>query len=1313
MRISDCVVSNEEYAVRAKELGHSIISSCEHYTQGRYIEAHELAIKYDLKFLFVAEAGWVKDRFEKDRSNCHIILAAKNENGRQAINDILSEANITGYYYQPRVDIPLILSLPPNDVWITSACVAGWKYEDADEIMLKFAEHFGNNFYLEVQNHNTDKQKELNKRIINLSNKHNIPIIFGCDSHYIYEEQAQERTDFLNSKGIFYEDEEGWFLNYPTGDEAYQRFKDQGVLTDSQIKEAMNNTNVFLEVEKYDNPIFTKDIKMPTLYPDKTKEEKDQMLRELVAELWEEEKKNIPEDRWVLTEEEIQKELQVIIDVNHSDYFLLDYYLIKESIKNGGKLTKSGRGSCISFRINKTLGFTTVDRLFSPVKMFPERFISKTRILETGSLVDIDINAGNPEVFELTQKQLLGDDHAFPMIAYGSLKPKAAWKMYARSQNVDFDISNEISKQIEKYDKALKFSNSEDDKDLMDVYDYIDPKYHEEFEQSEKYLGVIDSVSVHPCASILYNGSIRKEIGLIMLKAKGGKKEYVASIIDGKWAENYKMLKNDLLKVSVVDLIYKVFDRIGIEAMESTELIKLCENDQEVWDIYEKGFTLGINQVSQKSTSGRVAKYKPKNISELTAFIASIRPGFKSMYKTFESREPFTYGIKSIDDLIQTQQFPQSFILYQENQMAILNFSGIPMTECYDIIKNIAKKRVAKVIAYKDIFLKGFKEKMISLENLDEEKAISVSNDIWQIIEDSASYSFNACISKDTKIWRAGNRNKFDPTIEEMYFIMNDKEYARKTGHSHLYDKYNRYGYGNALSMCEDGRIRKNTIKDIRQAGVRKTYEVTTKSGASIICTDNHKFPTTNGKVKLEELKIGDLLYVKGKYEKNKTKYLLTDGNFEKNIPKKGQIGFQKMKDGAYVHYRTKRENCVKAKEPCAICGEVYSDNIRFEVHHKDGNRLNNDYDNLQWLCVSCHKKEHYKKGRRKAFEKGIPTFEDPIVSIEYSATEMTYDIEMTAPNHNFISQNGLVTSNSHAYCVAIDSLYGAYLKSHFPLQFYEIYLQLLEEKGDKNLMAEVRKEAERAFKVGFPPFKYRQDNRNIVADSSNNQITNSLKSIKGFNKILADFLYTMKDIQFDCFVDLLIYIAENGTMGKKIEELIKLQYFSEFGQNGKLLEICTEFLSGKNRYGKKLKEATKEKRAIALREFEQSLPNYPIKVKDQIDIEREKLGYIQCNYPELDKRNCYVIGLNTTNAPRVQIHCLKTGKATSVKIKRALFKFKKFEEGDVIYCSRFKEKPAIKYVDGKFEESDTETQLWVEKYEVVTKVFDKKLLDN
>ena len=173
---ADSTATYEDYIHRCKELGHKVISSVEHGWQSNYYVPFTLVKEnndkykqlYDehkidkqeykknlLKFVFGTEAYWVKDREiiqkhqyrtskgkietkeSKDRTNCHIVILAKNENGREAINDILAEANISGYYFRPRIDLSLIFSLPKDDVFITSACIAGWKYDDAEDIYLK------------------------------------------------------------------------------------------------------------------------------------------------------------------------------------------------------------------------------------------------------------------------------------------------------------------------------------------------------------------------------------------------------------------------------------------------------------------------------------------------------------------------------------------------------------------------------------------------------------------------------------------------------------------------------------------------------------------------------------------------------------------------------------------------------------------------------------------------------------------------------------------------------------------------------------------------------------------------------------------------------------------------------------------------------------------------------------------------------------------------------------------------------------------------------------------------------------------------
>lgn len=917
--VSDSTTSYEEYCKRAVELGHGIISSVEHGWQGHYIECHQLAQKYGLKFLFGTEAYWVKDRLfcdeyeHKDGSNCHICLLAMNENGRQAINDILSQAAIDGYYRHSRIDLPLILSLPKDDVICTSACLAFWKYDDIDEIVLQLYEHFGDNFYLEVQYHNTDRQKTCNEHILSLRREHNISIIMGCDSHYIDDKGKIDRDEYIKSKGMNYDDEEGWYMDYPDGETAYNRFAEQCVLSHDEIMEAINNTNVFLNVEEYDCPIFNKDIKMPTLYPDLTQEEKDNLFRNIIWDSWNDYKNEVPEDRWEEYEQQITEEVDIVVKTFHSDYFLLDYEIVKLGKEKGGCLTLTGRGSAPSFFITKLLGFTSIDRISAKVKMYPERFMSPTRILETHSLADIDMNVAKQEPFWEAQEELIGYNHSKQMIAYQQLKPPAAWKMYAKAQDIDFETSNEISNQIKKWQKAVAHAD-EDDRDNIDVYDYIDKEYHEIFKKSEDYQGVISSMSPHPCASVVYQGDIRKEIGYIYVKPQGGD-GVIACCMDGKWAEKYGFLKNDWLKVNVVEVIYSIFDRIGIEPMPATELIARCTPEDKVWDMYKKQCTFGLNQVEQPGSSTRIAKYAPTNISELTAFVAAIRPGFKSMYDVFEARKPFSYDIPTFDKLIQTEEMPNSFVLYQEQAMTTLNYAGIPMSECYAVIKSIAKKRAEEVFKYKEVFIPGFSSKIMADEGINEESANEISEKIWKIIEDGSRYSFNC----------------------------------------------------------------------------------------------------------------------------------------------------------------------------------------------------------------------------------------------------------------------------SHAYSVAIDSLYGAWLKCNYPLEFYEVFLNILNQKGDKDRLNKFKEEAEKYFKITFPPFKFGQDNRKIVLDREHNAINNALSSIKGYSDTMAEAMYECYQCEKDSFIKILQWLDDKSIKSAKIIPLIKIGYFSEYGNENALLKFIEYWDMLKQGNAKSLK---KEKVDAVLAEF-------------------------------------------------------------------------------------------------------------------------------
>lgn len=750
----DSPATYEQYAKRAVELGHKILCSLEHGWQGKYHECREIAIKYGLKFIFGTEAYWVKDRHEKDRTNCHIVLLAKNENGREWINEVLSTANEDGYYYRPRLDEELLFSLPPDDVFVTSACVAFWHYEPeyVEQLICKLHDYFKDNFMLEIQAHNTDKQKQLNARILKLSKKYGIQMIVGLDSHYIYPEQAVERDELLAASGTHYDDEDGWYMDYPDDDTVRRRFSEQGVIPAEEVEKAMRNTDLICDFEDYKSEVFETNRKLPSIYPDKTPEEKFKIYNRLISQKFKEYMKHVPPEDYQRYYDGVKMEVYTYKDTGMIDYPLMDYEIVKRGIQYGGIITNTGRGSAVSYFTNTLCGFSKVDRFKSPIKLYPERFLSTTRIIQTNSLPDIDQNIDRQEPFERAQREILGEDHAYPMIAFGTLKKKAAFKLYARAKKLDFNIANKISDQIDKYDMALKYAD-DDEKDEINIYDFVDREYQDYVKKSEVYWGLISSKSKAPCAYMLYQGSIRRQIGLIKCKSDTTKKEYITTVVDGAVAEKYKFLKNDWLIVDTVALTNAIFKRIGMEPLTVDELSESVKDNQQVWSIYAKGLTCGVNQCERASTTQKLMRYKPKNVSELANFIAAIRPGFKSMYSKFESRKPFSYGIPALDNILQTEEFPYSFILTQEQLMSVLHFAGFPMDRCYGIIKDIAKKHPEKVRPLKSQFIDGMCKNLAG-QCPQGKTPEDVSAEIWQIISDATAYSFNAshscCMAYDS-----------------------------------------------------------------------------------------------------------------------------------------------------------------------------------------------------------------------------------------------------------------------------------------------------------------------------------------------------------------------------------------------------------------------------------------------------------------------------------------------------------------------------------------------------------------------------------
>ncbi len=727
--IADSPSSNEDYAKQIVQNKSKCIFTGEHGNQGNQFEVYKLAEQYNLKYVHSTEAYWVKDRHKKDNSNCHICIIGLTANTREDINYILSIANEDGYYYRPRVDLELLFTLNPKETIITSACVAGWKYDDADEIWLKIAEYFGDNFFFEVQVNNTESQKELNQNIIKLSNKHNIQIICGLDSHYVnYNLDDIKREQILTYKKVHYPEEEGWNIDFPNSQEVYDRLKLQGVLNEREILTSIINTNVF--VAKCGEIVFDKNFKIPCVYPNTTYEQRVQIFKNLLNERYREEKLKSNEKI-----EGIRYEVEQIVDSGVVDYFLTNDKILQDAINNeGGILTTTSRGSMASFITNKLLKFTTIDRFNSEIPIYPERFLTKERV-KSGQMPDCDFNVAEQEPFVKASRNIIGEHSCYPLMAIEKLKEKASWQLYAGANGVESTVANEISKYIDKYNDKLKYTD-EEDKPFIRIEDFIPSEYLDLYKKSLNYQGIIINLKVHACGFILLEGDVRRKIGLISAVSETTKKRTICACIEGGYLDEFGFVKNDFLIVDVVGLIKECFDSINQEVPTFDELREMIKYDGLTWGIYEKGIVCCVNQVEKDSTSKKAQRYKMKNLAESSAFIAGIRPGFASLLSNFLERKPYTTGEAKIDEILEDSYH---YLIYQESIMKVLSFLGLSMGETYGVIKAISKKKYKdhpeKLEELKSRLKKGWIEQIGNLDNF---------NNVWQVIEDASRYSFNA-----------------------------------------------------------------------------------------------------------------------------------------------------------------------------------------------------------------------------------------------------------------------------------------------------------------------------------------------------------------------------------------------------------------------------------------------------------------------------------------------------------------------------------------------------------------------------------------
>jgi DNA polymerase-3 subunit alpha len=661
-----------------------------------------------------AEGGW---------GNNHLILLAQNYTGYKNLMKLVTAGYLEGFYYRPRVDVDLLRQYSEGLICM-SACLKGeipekmlrGNYEGAKEAALRFAEIFPDRFYLEIQNHGIPEEEANIKNMKKLAADLDLPLVCTNDAHYA-KQSHWEAHDIHICLGTGKERSDTNRLRYATP-EFYFKTQDEMHTLFKEFPKAIENTrriadsiDVELRMGEYHLPNFP----IPEDSPTQDSDEYLKMLTQAGAELLYGE---ITPD----IQKRIDHELLVIRNMGFAGYFLITADFVKYS-KDMKIPVGPGRGSAAGSIVSFALGITSIDPL--KYNLLFERFLNPERI----SLPDIDIDfciERRGEVIDYIKDQY-GDNSVTQIITFGKMKAKQVVRDVGRVMGYSFGEVDKIAKAIPNelnitLDAALEKSN--------DLQDFSQGDYKELMSHAKVLEGMHRHASIHAAGVVIAPGDLTDYVPLY--RSSTGD---VTSQYDMKGLEELGLLKMDFLglrNLTVIDKAVKLIKQKG----EKVDIEKLPLDDAKVYEIFSKGFTIGVFQFESSGMREFLKKLKPTVIEDLIAMNALYRPGPMKNIDDFISRkngqQKIVYPHPLMEPILKETY---GIIVYQEQVMQIAHeIAGFTLAEA-DIMRRAMGKKIKSLMDELSIkFVEGAGNKDIPKKK---------AEDIFALIEKFAQYGFN------------------------------------------------------------------------------------------------------------------------------------------------------------------------------------------------------------------------------------------------------------------------------------------------------------------------------------------------------------------------------------------------------------------------------------------------------------------------------------------------------------------------------------------------------------------------------------------
>ena len=740
-----------------KESGMEAVAVTDHGTMSGLVELYKTCDAAGIKAIMGLEAYVAARNMEDrdpayDKERFHITLLAMNNIGFENLCRLITEAEMNGKYYKPRID-HRVMEKYNEGIICLSGCAGSeisMAIRNDDEERLKtlvdwYSKVYDGRFYLEMQDHghpdsptHWSEQTKINNRLMKLHDETGLPLVVTCDAHYIHHsDQDAHEVLLCVGTGSKISDTnrmslKDFQLHVIPPDEIIERWKDTCPEAIRNTKRIADRCNVTLDLGRILIP------KFPIETGETEKQYLDNMVYRGLAERYgiytrdEAATKTVEEIKPLLSDEvneRIEYELGVVDKMGYNGYFLIVQDFINWG-KDQGIIYGPGRGSAAGSLLAYAIKITEVNPL--EYDLLFERFLNPDRISMPDIDTDIQDNRRDEVIEYCTQKY--GKARVGNICTFGKMMAKNAVRDVARVLEVPYAEADRIAKLVPdpvmghhvKLKDAIKT-----EPDLKKEYE-TNPTAKEVIDFAMRLEGTIRSHGVHACGVVIAPDDLVKFLPM-EVSAKGP----LATQFPSTQVEELGLLKMDFLGLSNLSVIQQALRIIKKVYKREINMNKLPLDDPKVYELFQRGDTTGVFQFESAGMKRYLRDLKPTKFDDLIAMNALYRPGpmqfIESFIKRRHGEEEITYLHPGLENSLKSTY---GILIYQEQFMqASKEWCGFTGGQADTLRKAVGKKKVKLMEQVKPQFIEG----AVKVGGATEE----IANKFWDQLLDFANYCFN------------------------------------------------------------------------------------------------------------------------------------------------------------------------------------------------------------------------------------------------------------------------------------------------------------------------------------------------------------------------------------------------------------------------------------------------------------------------------------------------------------------------------------------------------------------------------------------